>query len=302
MLSGRQFGYSLAWRYCVVFVVHLNCKDLRFYSWNFVFMVSSQATAVACYTMGGVASHPSSHMSAPGWDVFCGRTSHSDSSFISPFGKDKVLFCRFLSNTETRVSCSLNSPFLDFSYTCDVFFLIILGCGYYFELLSGCALMVLLAAALNPTTPHRTLPSHAGRYCARILSYRQFEYLPSWKYCVVSFSSNIRHASFILWFRFMFLSGTSQLLDRFMGCGRYHPSPHITDPNWTVLCAIFVLRGESNIFRGYCVVFRFSLELLGQASPLVRFRISFSWISLSRIAASIGSMGVLGHVSATNIL
>ena len=112
----------------------------------------------------------------------------------------------------------------------------------------------------------------------------------------------IRHASFILWFRFMFLSGTSQLLDRFMGCGRYHPSPHITDPNWTVLCAIFVLWDESNIFRGYCVVFRFSLELLGQASPLVRFRISFSWISLSRMAASIGSMGVLGHVSATNII
>ena len=59
---------------------------------------------------------------------------------------------------------------------------------------------------------------------------------------------------------------------------------------------------ESNIFRGYCVVFRFSLELLGQASPLVRFRISFSWISLSRMAASIGSMGVLGHVSATNTI
>ena len=101
-----------------------------------------------------------------------------------------MLFCRFLSNTETCVSCSLNSPFLDFSYTCGVFFFIILGCGYYFELLSGCALMVLLAAALNPTTPHRTLPSHAGRYCARILSYRQFEYLPSWEYCVASFSSN----------------------------------------------------------------------------------------------------------------
>lgn len=73
------------------------------------------------YTMGGITSHPSSHISAPGWDVFCGRTSHSDSSFISPFGKDKVLFCRFLSNTETRVSCSLNSPFLDFSYTCGGF-------------------------------------------------------------------------------------------------------------------------------------------------------------------------------------
>ena len=50
--------------------------------------------------------------------------------------------------------------------------------------------MVLLAAALNPTTPHRTLPSHAGRYCARILSDWQFEYLPSWKYCVFRFSLN----------------------------------------------------------------------------------------------------------------
>ena len=75
--------------------------------------------------------------------------------------------------------------------------LIILGCSYYFELLSGCALMVLLAAALNPTTPHRTLPSHAGRYCARILSDRQFEYLPSWKYCVVSFSSNYQTRVFL---------------------------------------------------------------------------------------------------------
>ena len=112
----------------------------------------------------------------------------------------------------------------------------------------------------------------------------------------------IRHASFILWFRFMFLSSTSQLLDRFMGCGRYHPSPHITDPNWTVLCAIFVLWDESNIFRGYCVVFVFLSNFRDRRPLWFVFRISFSWISLSRMAASIGSMGVLGHVSATNIL
>ena len=45
-LSARQFEYSPAWRYCVVFVVHLYCKDARFYSLNFVFMVSFHATAV----------------------------------------------------------------------------------------------------------------------------------------------------------------------------------------------------------------------------------------------------------------
>ena len=140
------------------------------------------------YTMGGITSHPSSHISAPGWDVFCGRTSHSDSSFISPFGKIRccfVVFFRIL-----RHASHVRWIRLSWIFHTHAVALIILGCSYYFELLSGCALMVLLAAALNPTTPHRTLPSHAGRYCARILSYRQFEYLPSWKYCVVSFSSN----------------------------------------------------------------------------------------------------------------
>ena len=51
---------------------------------------------------------------------------------------------------------------------------------------------------------------------------------------------------------------------------------------------------DPNIFRGYCVVFRFS-------SRLFRFRISISWSSLSRMAALIRHMGVLGHASATNI-
>jgi hypothetical protein len=42
------------------------------------------------------------------------RTSHIDSSYISPFVEDLVLFFRFLLNFETRVSCSLNSSFLVF--------------------------------------------------------------------------------------------------------------------------------------------------------------------------------------------
>ena len=32
--------------------------------------------------------------------------------------------------------------------------------------------------AWHPTTPHHMLSSHVGRYYARILSWRQFEYLP----------------------------------------------------------------------------------------------------------------------------
>ena len=77
---------------------------------------------------------------------FCGRTSHNDSPYISPFVEDMVLFFRFLSNIETRVSCSSNPSFLGFHT--QAVFLIILGCGFYFELFSGCALLVLFVAAV----------------------------------------------------------------------------------------------------------------------------------------------------------
>ena len=79
-----------------------------------------------------VASHPSPHLNAPGWAVCVRRTSYIDSSYISPqaFAEDMVLFFRFLLNIETRVSCSLNSSFLDLHTQAVV--LIILGCGYYY--------------------------------------------------------------------------------------------------------------------------------------------------------------------------
>ena len=98
----------------------------------------------------------------------------------------------------------------------------------------------------------------------------------------------IGHASFILWFRFMSLSGTSRLLDRFMGCGRYHPSPHITDSNWTVLCAIFVLWDESNIFRGYCVVFVFS-RTSGTGVPFGSFQ-NFVFMDFSQLHGCIDAI------------
>ena len=152
-------------------------------------MVSSQATAVACLHHGwGHESPFISYKRSRLGRFFVGELVIATVRLSLLSGKIRccfVVFFRIL-----RHASHVRWIRLSWIFHTHAVALIILGCSYYFELLSGCALMVLLAAALNPTTPHRTLPSHAGRYCARILSYRQFEYLPSWKYCVVSFSSN----------------------------------------------------------------------------------------------------------------
>ena len=213
---------------------------------------------------------------------FCGRTSHNDNPYISPFVEDMVLFFRFLSNIETRVSCSSNPSFLGFHT--QAVFLTILGCGFYFELFSGCALMVLFVAAVcflawHPTTPHHMLSSHAGRYYARILSDRQFEYLSfCGRYGVVSSFIVLSDARLLFsGFRFMFLSCTLMLPDRSMGCGCHHPSPYTTSPSWDGFMREFRPWDDSNIFRRYCVVY-VSLERLGHASPLVRFEFRFHGI------------------------
>ena len=179
----------------------------------------------------------------------------------------------------------VESVFLGFSYTGGG--LIILGCGLYFELFSGCALMVLFVAAVcflawHPTTPHHMLSSHAGRYYARILSDRQFEYLSfCGRYGVVSSFIVLSDARLLFsGFRFMFLSCTLMLPDRSMGCGCYHPSPHKTSPSWDGFMREFRLWDDSNILRRYCVVYVFS-RTFGTRVPFGSF-LNFVFVDFSQ--------------------
>ena len=136
--------------------------------------------------------------------------------------------------------------------------------------------------ALLPNTFHLMLTSHAGRYYARILSDRQFEYLSfRWRYGVVSSFIVLSDARLLFsGFRFMFLSCTLTLPDRSMGCGCYHPSPHNTSPSWDGFMREFRPWDDSNIWRRYCVVYVFS-RTFGTRVPFGSF-LNFVFVDFSQ--------------------
>ena len=126
---------------------------------------------------------------------------------------------------------------------------------------------------------------------------------PSWKYCVVSsFIWIFRHASFIFWISFscFFRAHCCCLIDSWVAVViTLHLILII--PGETVFMREFRPFDDSNISsREYCCCFRF-LSNVWDTRPLWFVWISFSWIFLSRMAASKRSMGVLGQMSATNI-
>ena len=139
--------------------------------------------------------------------------------------------------------------------------------------------------AWRPTTPHHMLSSRAGRYYARILSWRQFEYLLCAE-ILCRFSSFIwiiRHASFILWISFScsFHAHCCCWIDSWVARGCYHPSPHINNPSWDgFLCANFVLGTIRISFSGILCCFRF-LSNVGDTRPLW-FVLNFVFMDFSQ--------------------
>ena len=157
-----------------------------------------------------------------------------------------VLFVRFLLNTETRVSCSFEFVFLGFFHSQGV--MIILGCGWSFWIIfemcsNGSLAAVGWLLAGHPFTPHHMASPLTRCYYVRMLSERQFEYLPVWKYCVVFvFIRIVRPASSILWISFscfiMHIAGAMLAHG-----SRFYFTLHLifTTPAGMFLCADFVL-------------------------------------------------------------
>ena len=127
-----------------------------------------------------------------------------------------VLFVRFLPNTETRVSCSFEFVFLGFSLTRrdDNSRVWLIISNYFRDVLYWFFCRGGLLLAGHPNTPHHMASPLARRFCVRLLSERQFEYLPWWKYCVdfVFHSNGQTRVFYSVYFVFMFLSCTLLVL------------------------------------------------------------------------------------------
>ena len=153
---------------------------------------------------------------------------------------------------------------------------------YFVFMFLSCTLLVLFWFMGRSNTPHHTASPLARRFCVRMLSERQFEYLPWWKYCVdFVFIWMVRHASSILCISFscFYRAHCWCCFDSWVAV-LPHPSPHINNPSRDVFMRGFRPLDNSNILSRILCCFRF-LSNTWDMRPRWFVWISSSWISQS---------------------